>query len=226
MIFCVEDDSNIRELVIYTLETTGFKARGFEDGKEFLEALALETPELILLDIMLPGMDGLELLSKLKASPKNRDIPVIMLTAKGSEYDKVKALDAGADDYVTKPFSPREVAVRVRNMLRRAEKSQENQRLVCAELCIVIEAYEVFVREEMVDLTPRETEVLYYLAKNAGRVLTRNQIMNCVWGYDYCGDTRAVDNQIKRIRQKLPADGVHFEIKAVYGVGYKFEFAL
>ena len=101
MIFCVEDDSNIRELVIYTLETTGFKARGFEDGKEFLEALALETPELILLDIMLPGMDGLELLSKLKASPKNRDIPVIMLTAKGAEYDKVKALDAGADDYLT-----------------------------------------------------------------------------------------------------------------------------
>lgn len=106
---------------------------------------------------------------------------------------------------------------------KKSRKSQENQRLVCAELCIVIEAYEVFVREEMVDLTPRETEVLYYLAKNAGRVLTRNQIMNCVWGYDYCGDTRAVDNQIKRIRQKLPADGVHFEIKAVYGVGYKFE---
>ncbi len=109
MIFCVEDDSNIRELVIYTLETTGFKARGFEDGKEFLEALALETPELILLDIMLPGMDGLELLSKLKASPKNRDIPVIMLTAKGAEYDKVKALDAGADDYVTKPFGMMEL---------------------------------------------------------------------------------------------------------------------
>ncbi len=106
------------------------------------------------------------------------------------------------------------------------KKSQENQQLVCAELCIVIDAYEVFVREKLVDLTPRETEVLYYLAKNAGRVLTRNQIMNCVWGYDYCGDTRAVDNQIKRIRQKLPDDGVHFEIKAVYGVGYKFEFAL
>ena len=113
MIFCVEDDSNIRELVIYTLETTGFKARGFEDGKEFLEALALETPELILLDIMLPGMDGLELLSKLKASPKNRDIPVIMLTAKGAEYDKVKALDAGADDYVTKPFGMMELVSRI-----------------------------------------------------------------------------------------------------------------
>ena len=123
MIFCVEDDSNIRELVVYTLETTGFKARGFEDGKEFLEALALETPELVLMDIMLPGEDGIELLKRLKASPKTRDIPVIMVTAKGAEYDKVKGLDLGADDYVTKPFGMMELISRIKAVLRRSQKS-------------------------------------------------------------------------------------------------------
>ena len=120
MIFCVEDDSNIRELVVYTLESTGFKARGYEDGSSFLKALALETPELILLDIMLPGEDGMELLKKLKASPKTRDIPVIMVTAKGAEYDKVKGLDSGADDYVTKPFGMMELVSRIKAVLRRS----------------------------------------------------------------------------------------------------------
>lgn len=193
------------------------------DGESAITVLEREKIDLVILDVMLPGIFGTEVCRQIR---KKCDIPVLILSAKGDEIDRIIGLELGADDYVTKPFSPREVAVRVRNMLRRAEKSQENQQLVCAELCIVIDAYEVFVREKLVDLTPRETEVLYYLAKNAGRVLTRNQIMNCVWGYDYCGDTRAVDNQIKRIRQKLPDDGVHFEIKAVYGVGYKFEFAL
>ena len=131
MIFCVEDDSNIRELVVYTLETTGFKARGFEDGREFLEALALETPELVLMDIMLPGDDGLELLKKLKASPKTREIPVIMVTAKGAEYDKVKGLDLGADDYVTKPFGMMELVSRIKAVLRRTRKdAQEPQDII------------------------------------------------------------------------------------------------
>lgn len=131
MIFCVEDDSNIRELVVYTLETTGFKARGFEDGREFLEALALETPELVLMDIMLPGDDGLELLKKLKASPKTREIPVIMVTAKGAEYDKVKGLDLGADDYVTKPFGMMELVSRIKAVLRRTRRdAQEPQDII------------------------------------------------------------------------------------------------
>ena len=131
MIFCVEDDSNIRELVVYTLETTGFQARGFEDGREFLEALALETPDLVLMDIMLPGEDGLELLRRLKASPKTRDIPVIMVTAKGAEYDKVKGLDSGADDYVTKPFGMMELVSRVKAVLRRTQKeSREPQDII------------------------------------------------------------------------------------------------
>ena len=128
MIFCVEDDSNIRELVVYTLETTGFKARGFEDGRSFLEALALETPELVLMDIMLPGEDGLSLLKKLKSSTKTREIPVIMVTAKGAEYDKVKGLDLGADDYVAKPFGMMELVSRIKAVLRRTLKTgQETQ---------------------------------------------------------------------------------------------------
>ena len=222
-ILICDDNKAVHEGLSGYLKALHYHIYSTFDGESAITVLEREKIDLVILDVMLPGIFGTEVCRQIR---KKSDIPVLMLSAKGDEIDRIIGLEIGADDYVTKPFSPREVAVRVRNMLRRAEKSQENQRLVCAELCIVIEAYEVFVREEMVDLTPRETEVLYYLAKNAGRVLTRNQIMNCVWGYDYCGDTRAVDNQIKRIRQKLPADGVHFEIKAVYGVGYKFEFAL
>ena len=222
-ILICDDNKAVHEGLSGYLKALHYHIYSTYDGESAITVLEREKIDLVILDVMLPGIFGTEVCRQIR---KKSDIPVLMLSAKGDEIDRIIGLEIGADDYVTKPFSPREVAVRVRNMLRRAEKSQENQRLVCAELCIVIEAYEVFVREEMVDLTPRETEVLYYLAKNAGRVLTRNQIMNCVWGYDYCGDTRAFDNQIKRIRQKLPADGVHFEIKAVYGVGYKFEFAL
>ena len=218
-ILICDDNKAVHEGLSGYLKALHYHIYSTYDGESAITVLEREKIDLVILDVMLPGIFGTEVCRQIR---KKSDIPVLMLSAKGDEIDRIIGLEIGADDYVTKPFSPREVAVRVRNMLRRAEKSQENQRLVCAELCIVIEAYEVFVREEMVDLTPRETEVLYYLAKNAGRVLTRNQIMNCVWGYDYCGDTRAVDNQIKRIRQKLPADGVHFEIKAVYGVGYKF----
>ena len=221
-ILICDDNKAVHEGLSGYLKALHYHIYSTYDGESAITVLEREKIDLVILDVMLPGIFGTEVCRQIR---KKSDIPVLMLSAKGDEIDRIIGLEIGADDYVTKPFSPREVAVRVRNMLRRAENSQENQRLVGAELCIVIEAYEVFVREEMVDLTPRETEVLYYLAKNAGRVLTRNQIMNCVWGYDYCGDTRAVDNQIKRIRQKLPADGVHFEIKAVYGVGYKFEFA-
>ena len=222
-ILICDDNKAVHEGLSGYLKALHYHIYSTYDGESAITVLEREKIDLVILDVMLPGIFGTEVCRQIR---KKCDIPVLILSAKGDEIDRIIGLELGADDYVTKPFSTREVAVRVRNMLRRAEKSQENQQLVCAELCIVIDAYEVFVREKLVDLTPRETEVLYYLAKNAGRVLTRNQIMNCVWGYDYCGDTRAVDNQIKRIRQKLPDDGVHFEIKAVYGVGYKFEFAL
>lgn len=222
-ILICDDNKAVHEGLSGYLKALHYHIYSTYDGESAITVLEREKIDLVILDVMLPGIFGTEVCRQIR---KKCDIPVLILSAKGDEIDRIIGLELGADDYVTKPFSPREVVVRVRNMLRRAEKSQENQQLVCAELCIVIDAYEVFVREKLVDLTPRETEVLYYLAKNAGRVLTRNQIMNCVWGYDYCGDTRAVDNQIKRIRQKLPDDGVHFEIKAVYGVGYKFECAL
>ena len=219
MIFCVEDDSNIRELVIYTLETTGFKARGFEDGKEFLEALALETPELILLDIMLPGMDGLELLSKLKASPKNRDIPVIMLTAKGAEYDKVKALDAGADDYVTKPFGMMELVSRIRAVLRRTSKKEEDDTYVLGEIRMDRKKHEVTVAGEPVALTLKEYELLRKLMENQNIVLTRDKLLEEIWGYDFDGETRTVDVHVRTLRQKLGEKGDL--IQTVRGVGYR-----
>ena len=215
MIFCVEDDSNIRELVIYTLETTGFKARGFEDGKEFLEALALETPELILLDIMLPGMDGLELLSKLKASP------VIMLTAKGAEYDKVKALDAGADDYVTKPFGMMELVSRIKAVLRRTQKDTQDSQdvIVLGDIEMNTKKHEVTADGEVVTLTLKEYELLKRLMKNPNIVMTRDCLLEDIWGYDFDGETRTVDVHVRTLRQKLGKSGE--KIETVRGVGYR-----
>ena len=205
MIFCVEDDSNIRELVVYTLETTGFKARGFEDGREFLEALALETPELVLMDIMRPGDDGLELLKKLKASPKTREIPVIMVTAKGAEYDKVKGLDLGADDYVTKPFGMMELVSRIKAVLRRTRKdAQEPQDIIAVgEIEINTKKHEVTAAGEVVNLTLKEYELLKRLMKNPNIVMTRDCLLEDIWGYDFDGETRTVDVHVRTLRQKL-----------------------
>ena len=219
MIFCVEDDSNIRELVVYTLESTGFQARGFEDGSSFLEALALETPELVLLDIMLPGEDGMELLSKLKASKKTREIPVIMVTAKGAEFDKVKGLDAGADDYITKPFGMMEFLARVKAVLRRSGQKQGEKELHCGSLTILVERHEVQENGRLVELTLKEFEVLKYLVENKGIVLTRDQLLGHVWGYDFDGETRTVDVHIRSLRQKLGDAGALIE--TVRGVGYR-----
>ena len=221
MIFCVEDDSNIRELVVYTLETTGFKARGFEDGKEFLEALALETPELVLMDIMLPGEDGLELLGRLKSSPKTREIPVIMVTAKGAEYDKVKGLDLGADDYVTKPFGMMELVSRIKAVLRRTQKeSQDPQDVIRAGgIEINTRKHEVTADGEVVNLTLKEYELLKRLMKNRGIVMTRDCLLEDIWGYDFDGETRTVDVHVRTLRQKLGSCGEMIE--TVRGVGYR-----
>ena len=176
MIFCVEDDSNIRELVVYTLETTGFQARGFEEGKSFLEALALETPDLILMDIMLPGEDGISLLKRLKNSSKTRDIPVIMVTAKGAEYDKVKGLDLGADDYVTKPFGMMELVSRIKAVLRRsgAAKKKAEDIIVSGNLEINTKKHEVKADGEVIGLTLKEYELLKRLMENPNIVMTRD----------------------------------------------------
>ena len=221
MIFCVEDDSNIRELVVYTLETTGFKARGFEDGKEFLEALALETPELVLMDIMLPGEDGIELLKRLKASPKTRDIPVIMVTAKGAEYDKVKGLDLGADDYVTKPFGMMELISRIKAVLRRSQKSSnELQDIIkVGDIEIDTKKHEVTASGEIVNLTLKEYELLKRLMKNSNIVMTRDLLLEEIWGYDFDGETRTVDVHVRTLRQKLGKNGERIE--TVRGVGYR-----
>lgn len=221
MIFCVEDDSNIRELVVYTLETTGFKARGFEDGRSFLEALALETPELVLMDIMLPGEDGLSLLKKLKSSTKTREIPVIMVTAKGAEYDKVKGLDLGADDYVAKPFGMMELVSRIKAVLRRTLKSgQETQDIMKAgELELDTKKHEVTAAGEVVNLTLKEYELLKRLMKNPNIVMTRDCLLEDIWGYDFDGETRTVDVHVRTLRQKLGEKGDI--IKTVRGVGYR-----
>ena len=221
MIYCVEDDDNIRELVIYTLETTGLKARGFADGSAFTEALAFETPELILLDIMLPGEDGLEILKKLKCSSKTKSIPVIMVTAKGSEYDKVIGLDSGADDYLPKPFGMMELVSRVRALLRRTATTPEKVRKFyqIGLVSVDVEKHEVLVDGKPVTLTYKEFELLCDLMENEGIVLSRDRLLSKIWGYDFDGETRTVDVHIRTLRQKLGIGGSIIE--TIRGVGYK-----
>lgn len=219
MIYCVEDDDNIRELVIYTLETTGLKAKGFAEGTAFMEALAFDTPELILLDIMLPGDDGLELLRKLKNSAKTKDIPVIMVTAKGAEYDKVIGLDSGADDYVTKPFGMMELVSRIKAVLRRSGRVQVQDLLSVGPVTVDVKKHEVKVLGEVVSLTLKEFELLDRLMRNQNIVLTRDQLLEDIWGYDFDGETRTVDVHVRTLRQKLGIGGDI--IQTVRGVGYR-----
>lgn len=219
MIYCVEDDSNIRELVVYTLESTGMKACGFEDGRAFMEALAFETPELVLLDIMLPGEDGIEILKKLRKSAKTKDIPVIMVTAKGSEYDKVIGLDTGADDYITKPFGMMELVSRIKAVLRRTMREKEDTKYQIGNLLIDVEKHKVKVEGKTVALTLKEFELLEKLMKNRSIVLTRDRLLEEIWGYDFAGETRTVDVHVRTLRQKLGTAGELIE--TVRGVGYR-----
>ncbi len=221
MIFCVEDDSNIRELVTYTLETMNFQVCGFEDGQEFLRALKSETPDLVLMDIMLPGEDGLELLRKMKESGKTKDIPVIMVTAKGAEYDKVKGLDLGADDYVTKPFGMMELVSRIKAVLRRTGRNQEeaDETIVVRDLEMNTRKHEVKAAGEVTILTLKEYELLKQLMANLDVVMTRDILLEQVWGYDFGGETRTVDVHVRTLRQKLGVCGELIE--TVRGVGYR-----
>lgn len=219
MIYCVEDDSNIRDLVVYTLESTGMEACGFEDGKAFIEALAFDTPELVLLDIMLPGEDGLTILKKLKASARTKDIPIIMVTAKGSEYDKVIGLDSGADDYITKPFGMMELVSRVKAVLRRTKRSAKDMTYRIDNLELDVEKHKVRVDGEDVTLTLKEFEMLEKLVKNQHIVMTRDKLLEEIWGYDFDGETRTVDVHVRTLRQKLGSAGELIE--TVRGVGYR-----
>ena len=219
MIYCVEDDDNIRELVIYTLETTGLKAKGFAEGAVFMEALAFDTPELILLDIMLPGEDGLAILRKLKNSSKTKDIPVIMVTAKGTEYDKVIGLDSGADDYVTKPFGMMELVSRIKAVLRRSGQTADKADLEVDGVKMNVKKHEVTVDGQTVTLTLKEYELLERLMRNRNIVLTRDQLLEDIWGYDFDGETRTVDVHVRTLRHKLGEKGAIIE--TVRGVGYR-----
>lgn len=221
MIYCVEDDGNIRELVVYTLKSTGFDAEGFEDGKKFFQGIEKNLPELVLLDIMLPGEDGISILKRLKAAPDTRDIPVIMVTAKGAEYDKVKGLDLGADDYVTKPFGMMELVSRIKAVLRRsgALRQETSDFLRVGEIEIDVKKHEVKVEGEVVRLTLKEYELLKRLMSHPDMVMTRDSLLEDIWGYDFDGETRTVDVHVRTLRQKLGRSGE--KIETVRGVGYR-----
>lgn len=219
-VFIVEDDQNIRELISYALNNNGYKARGFADAKGLYEALEKEEPPILfLLDIMLDGEDGYTILGTLKNRVETREIPVIMLTAKTSEYDKVRGLDMGADDYITKPFGVMELLSRVKAVLRRYGDSEERSVLVHNEIEMDPQKRQTLVNGNEVQLTYKEFELLYYLMNNLDVVLSRDRIMNEIWGYEYAGETRTVDVHIRSLRQKLGDAGKY--IKTVRNVGYK-----
>ncbi len=220
MIYCVEDERNIRELIVYTLESSGLSAKGVETGSQLFKALSEHPASLILLDIMLPEEDGLAILQKLKSSEVTRDIPVIMVTAKGAEYDKVKGLNCGADDYITKPFGMMEFIARVRAVLRRTGKEdKDNATLQIGELQVLVQQHQVLAAGRKVTLTLKEFELLKYLMENQGIVLSRDRLLGHVWGYDFDGETRTVDVHIRTLRQKLGGCGELIE--TVRGVGYR-----
>lgn len=220
-VWCVEDDRNIREIEAYTLEQTGFDVRTFEEGSSFFKALEEEIPDIVLLDIMLPGMDGVEILGKMQTSSRTSDIPVIMATAKGEEYDKIEALDLGADDYLVKPFGMMEMVSRIKAVLRRSGKTGNSRILQMGPVSMNIESHLVKVDGNKVVLTLKEYEMLKTFLENPGRVFTRDQLLSRVWGMDAYCETRTVDIHIKTLRQKLgPADSL---VKTVRGVGYFME---
>lgn len=220
MIYCVEDESGIRNMMVYTLESAGLKAKGLEDGAALYAALKEEIPSLIILDIMLPDEDGISILKKLRVQSSTQRVPVIMATAKGSEYDKVIGLDSGADDYLVKPFGMMEMVSRVRAVMRRSAQ-EEVPAIQLGQLYLNPSAHVVMVDGEPVELTYKEFEMLYMLMSNPGRVFTRQQFLTCIWDQDYDGETRTVDVHIRNLRQKLGSCGNY--INTVRGVGYRME---
>lgn len=221
MIWCVEDEASIRDIEVYGLQSTGFEARGFEDGTSFWEALQAEQPELVVLDVMLPGVDGIELLRRMKASARLCDIPVVMATAKGAEYDKIQGLDLGADYYLTKPFGVMELVSCVKAVLRRCAPKQVEHLLKTGGLIVNLDEHTVTADGERVILTYKEFEMLRLFLSHPGIAFTRDQLMEEVWGMDYCGETRTVDMHIRTLRQKLGSYGDLIE--TVRNVGYRLE---
>lgn len=221
MIWCVDDDNTIRDIEVYTLEQTGFAARGFADGMSMLNALKTETPDLIILDVMMPGMDGMEVLRKIRSDEKNKDIPVIMATAKGTEMDKITGLNLGADDYLVKPFGVMEMVARVKAILRRTTKAVSVEEYKVGSITLRENEHKVYVDGVKVELTHKEFDLLKLFMKNPHKVFSRDKIMSAIWDTEYVGETRTVDMHIKTLRQKLGVSGS--QIKTVIGVGYRLE---
>ncbi len=221
MIFCVEDDSGIRNMMVYTLNASGFEAEGLCDSTQLWDALAKMRPELIMLDIMLPGEDGINILKQLKEQSSTREIPVIMATAKGTEYDRVIGLDLGADDYLSKPFGMMEMVSRVKAVLRRTAPKENSKTLNLYELELNLNEHTVSVRGERVLLTLKEFELLKLFMEHVGQVFTRDQLLAKIWSIDYAGETRTVDVHIGTLRTKLGSCGNY--IQTVRGVGYRME---
>lgn len=221
MIWCVEDDASIRDIEVYTLSSTGFDARGFADGVSFWAALQTEKPDLVVLDVMLPGVDGIELLQRMKASAELRIIPVVMATAKGAEYDRIRGLDLGADYYLVKPFGVMELVSCVKAVLRRCRPGKVAHMLRSGGLVVDLDAHTVTVDGARVALTYKEFELLRLFLSHPGMAFTRDQLFQEVWGMDFCGETRTVDMHIRTLRQKLGPYGRRIE--TVRNVGYRME---
>ena len=221
MIWCVEDDASIRDIEVYTLSSTGFDARGFADGVSFWSALQTEKPDLVVLDVMLPGVDGIELLQRMKASAELRTIPVVMATAKGAEYDRIRGLDLGADYYLVKPFGVMELVSCVKAVLRRCRPDKAAHLLRSGGLVVYLDAHTVTVDGARVALTYKEFELLRLFLSHPGMAFTRDQLFQEVWGMDFCGETRTVDMHIRTLRQKLGPYGRRIE--TVRNVGYRME---
>ena len=221
MIWCVDDDNTIRDIEVYTLIKTGFEAKGFVDGISMLEALKNEKPELIVLDIMLPGKDGVDVLKEIRSNPDTRKIPVIMATAKGTEMDKIQGLDTGADDYLVKPFGVMEMVSRIKAVLRRCEPDETVQELTIGDITLNDLRHTVTVKGERITLTFKEFELLKLFMTHPGVVYSRDKLLSEVWDGDYLGESRTVDMHIKTLRQKLGDAGKYIE--TVIGVGYRLE---
>ena len=221
MVYCVEYDSGIRDLMIYALKASGFDAKGFADGREFFAALSENLPEIVLLDIMLPGEDGLSILKKLRSNAATARLPVIIATAKGTEYDKVIGLDSGADDYLAKPFGMMEMVSRVKALLRRSRPEAVKDELTIGDLCLSTAEHIVKAGDKTIDLTLKEFNLLKLFLENKGLVFTREQLLSKIWGEQFIGESRTVDVHIATLRTKLGKWGDC--IKTVRGVGYKME---
>lgn len=221
MIWCVEDDQGIRAIEQYALNAAGYETKGFEDGRSFWETLKKEKPELVLLDLMLPEIDGLELLNRMKSSCEFRDIPVILATAKGQEYDRIHGLDLGADDYIVKPFSVMEMVSRVKAVLRRSQPQDVPELLKTGGLLVNLDEHSVSVDGSKAQLTYKEFELLRLFLSHPGRVYTREQLFSLVWKQDYMGDSRTLDAHIRSLRKKL--EGYGKMIETVRNVGYRWE---